>query len=98
MSAFSENLRKYRKRKKLSQAAVSKKLNYGYTAVANYESDRNEPSIDTLIKLAELLDVTVDELVGAKMQTEEKQLLAAFKKLNPIKRRIILALINILVS
>ena len=98
MSAFSENLRKYRKRKKLSQAAVSKKLTYGYTAVANYESGRNEPSIDTLIKLAELLDVTVDELVGAKMQTEEKQLLAAFKKLNPIKRRIILALINILVS
>ncbi len=98
MSAFPENLRKYRKRKKLSQAEVSKKLNYGYTAVANYESGRNEPSIDTLIKLAEILDVTVDELVGAKMQTEEQELLAAFKKITPLKRKTILTLINLLVS
>lgn len=65
VSDFAKNLRKYRKQKKYSQTELAKHIHYGYTAIANYESGRNEPSIDVLIKLANALDVTVDELVGA---------------------------------
>ena len=78
MSDFSFNLKKYRKRKNLSQCKLAKTLHYGCTAIANYESGRNEPSIDSLIKLAEALDVTIDELGGQKktfylMETEGHQ-------------------------
>lgn len=38
MSDFSFNLKKYRKRKNLSQCKLAKTLHYGCTAIANYES------------------------------------------------------------
>ena len=53
MSEFAENLKRFRKSKKLTQTELGKMLNYGSTAIANYESGRNEPSIDDLIKIAD---------------------------------------------
>ena len=96
MSDFPKNLKIYRKQKNLSQQDLAKSLNYGYTAIANYESGRNEPSFDDLIKLADTLDVTTDELLGIKLKTSEKQLLYAYKKLNPQKQRVLLELIHLL--
>ena len=98
MSEFAKNIRKYRKQKNYTQVELAKKLNYGYTAIANYESGRNEPSFDSLIKLAEVVDVTSDELLGVKLKTEEKKLLLAFKKLDREKKKIILDMINVLQS
>lgn len=72
MSDFAKNLKKYRKQKNMSQSELSKFLHYGYTAIANYESGRNEPSLDVLIKLAEVLDVTTDELLGITPKIKEK--------------------------
>ena len=63
MSTFAENLKKIRS-KKVSQSVVAQQLGYGYTAVANYESGRNEPSIDDLIKIADYFGVSMDLLVG----------------------------------
>lgn len=98
MSEFAKNLKKYRKQKNYTQVELGKKLNYGYTAIANYESGRNEPSFDNLIKLAEVLDITTDELLGVTLKTEEKQFLSAFKKLDNEKRKTILDLIYTLQS
>ena len=64
MSAFAETLKKIRKNKNVSQKTVAQQLGYGYTAIANYESGRNEPSIDDLIKIADYFEVSMDCLVG----------------------------------
>ncbi|MBQ9091074.1 MAG: helix-turn-helix transcriptional regulator [Anaerotignum sp.] len=96
MSNFSENLKKYRKRKNISQQKLGEGLNYGSTAIANYESGRNEPSFDCLIKLAEMLDVTVDELLGVELKTEERHLLSVFKKLDSEKKKTVLHLMDTL--
>ena len=77
MSDFAKNLRRYRKRKNYSQEKLAKELHYGYTAIANYESGRNEPSIDDLIRLAKALNVTVDELIGMKFTSKEEKLTGA---------------------
>lgn len=90
MSDFAKNLKQYRKRKHLSQAALSQLLNYGYTAVANYESGRNEPSFDNLIKLASVLDITIDELLGYPLTTDEIQLSSIFRKLSPENKQLLL--------
>lgn len=39
-------------------------LNYGYTAIANYESGRNQPSIPDLKKIASIFNVSMDYLLG----------------------------------
>ena len=96
MSDFAKNLRKFRKRKGYSQKKLAETLHYVYTAIANYESGRNEPSFDDLLRLAQILDVTLDELIGTELKSEEKQLLSAFKKLDPENKNRILDLIDAL--
>lgn len=61
---FKDRLRSLRKENKMTQTELGKKLNYGYTAISNYESGRNEPSIRDIIALANLFKVTVDYLIG----------------------------------
>ncbi len=47
-------------------------LNYGGTAISNYECGRNEPSIDVLIKISEFFNVSVDYLVGKSDEKNSK--------------------------
>ena len=96
MSDFATRLRELRKNNNISQKKLSSYLNFGYTAIANYESGRNEPSLDSLIKIAEVLDVTIDDLLGMKRKTGEKQLLSAFKRLDQEKQQIVLHFIETL--
>ena len=64
MSDFAKNLRKFRKRKGYSQKKLAETLHYGYTAIANYESGRNQPSIPDLKKIASIFNVSMDYLLG----------------------------------
>ena len=96
MSDFAKNLRQFRKEKGYTQIELAKLINYGYTAIANYESTRNEPSLDTLIELARILDVTTDELIGAHPLTDENQILPRYKRLSAKNQRIVSELIDAL--
>jgi len=90
MSKFPERLRLLRHKKKINQTDLSKYLNYGYTAIANYESGRNEPSFDVLINIAQFFDVSVDYLLGVddsplpshKLPYNELELLKHFRNLD----------------
>lgn len=53
-----------RKKRGLTQLELSRKLNVKHNTVSDYESNKTEPRISALIKLAREFDVTVDELVG----------------------------------
>ena len=61
---FAQNLRKYRKICGMTQKALAKELHYSHTAIANYESGRNEPSLSDLCRLADILGVSTDALLG----------------------------------
>lgn len=63
--SFHQRLRELRLNKNLNQGHVAKALGYGYSAISNYESGRNEPSIKDLILLAKFFNVSVDYLIGA---------------------------------
>lgn len=56
-------LKELRKRNKLTQEDVAKKINKSAIAYGYYESGKNEPDISTLIKLADFFHVSVDELI-----------------------------------
>ncbi|MEA4815992.1 hypothetical protein SDC9_196954 [bioreactor metagenome] len=61
---FSERLKQLREEKNLKQIDIASALEYGGTAISNYELNRTEPCINDLIKLANFFDVSVDYLVG----------------------------------
>ena len=64
MSSFRNNLIELRKLNKLTQRDVAQYLNILQPAYMCYENGKSEPTIDNLIKLADLFDVTLDELCG----------------------------------
>ena len=61
---FGIRLRELRRRKKMTQAHVAKRLNLSKTAVSGYENNTKTPSVDVLIQLSILYGVTTDYLLG----------------------------------
>lgn len=60
---FAENLKRLRKSKGISQDNLSIELGLSRGAVSQYESDRNFPNMETMIKLCEIFHVSLDELI-----------------------------------
>lgn len=57
-------IKKARMRKNLTQRDLAKRINRSETAVSNYESNVQLPPLYVLISIAEVLDVSLDYLVG----------------------------------
>lgn len=59
-----DNITRFRKEKGLSQEKVAEHMEVSRQAVTKWESNISKPSSDNLLKLAELLGVSVDILLG----------------------------------
>lgn len=57
------NIANLRKRQGLTQAGLAEKVNYSDKAVSKWERGESAPDILTLVSLAEVLGVTVDDLL-----------------------------------
>jgi transcriptional regulator with XRE-family HTH domain len=53
-----------RKKKKLTQEELASKVNLTKAAISNYENGHSTPSNETLVALADTLDVDTDYLLG----------------------------------
>ena len=72
-SMFSENLKKYRKAKRLSQEDFALKLNVVRQTVSKWEKDLSMPDVQMLLNIAEVLEVSVNELISSKDSIREVQ-------------------------
>jgi len=61
---FCTRLRQIRTSKGISQAALAGKLGLSKQAIYNYESGANTPTHNTLIKIADEMEVSLDYLTG----------------------------------
>lgn len=57
------NIGAYRKRQGLTQAGLAEKLNYSDKAVSKWERGESAPDVLTLMQIADLFDITVNELL-----------------------------------
>ena len=64
MATFGSRLLELRKREKKTQAEIAKYLNVTPKTISFYENNEREASNETLIKLAEYFNVSVDYLLG----------------------------------
>jgi transcriptional regulator with XRE-family HTH domain len=60
---FGERLKALREEHNLTRDALAHKLNVSYSAVSKYETDVRFPDKNTLIKLADFFDVSLDYLL-----------------------------------
>lgn len=71
MSTFSDNLKKLREKTGKQSKEFSKEVGIQYTTYANYEQGRSEPKLDNLIKIATCLKVSIDDLLGYRLNEYE---------------------------
>jgi transcriptional regulator with XRE-family HTH domain len=53
-----------RKEKGMSQIALSLQLNLSQKMISSYETGKNEPSLSTLERMADIFDTSIDYIIG----------------------------------
>lgn len=79
------NLEKIRKLKNFSQQEVANVLKISQGSYCNYEKGKRQPDINTLIKLSDLFNVSLDALVRDKSyrySENQQQLIMLIENLN----------------
>ena len=64
MISFGRNLKKTRLFKKMTQQDLSQKVGVTKSVISAYESSRRYPSLETLVSIAGVLNVSTDFLLG----------------------------------
>lgn len=71
-----DQIKKYRKEKKMSQEELAIPLNVVRQTVSKWENNLSVPDAELLIRLAEVLEISVAELLGADEQPQSESLSA----------------------
>jgi len=69
---LAENLKTLRKAKGLSQEELAIRLNVVRQTVSKWEKGLSVPDADLLLRLAEVFEVSVSELLGARIESEQE--------------------------
>ena len=70
---IAKNLMTYRKKAGLTQAELAEKINYSDKSVSKWESGNGVPDVYTLMLLAKLYGVTLNDFVGEQAPTEKEK-------------------------
>ncbi len=68
---FGEKIKKLRTEANLTQKDLAEKLNVSFQTISKYENDTNEPDLQTIKKLAQLFNCSIDYLFSDKNEDEE---------------------------
>ena len=102
MKNFGENLRKLRDRHDMTQEALGKLLNVTQSTIAYYESGKKQPTLETLIIIADYFEVSTDFLLNrtnvisttSEISKSDSELLNKINKLSDENRKEIESYIN----
>ncbi|NGT68402.1 helix-turn-helix domain-containing protein [Clostridium perfringens] len=72
MSHLAFKLQVFRENNDMTQAELAKKLNISRATLSYYENAKNEPPIYTLIKMSEVLNCSIDSLLGLEKNSNSK--------------------------
>lgn len=64
-----KNIKRFRKAKGISQEEMAVELNVVRQTVSKWENGLSVPDADVLIQIAELLDVSVSQLLGIELES-----------------------------
>lgn len=70
---INENIKKYRKQKGMSQEEMALRLNVVRQTVSKWETGLSVPDADILMRIAELLEVSVGQLLDIEKSSDEKE-------------------------
>lgn len=96
---FTENLKYLRTLKKVSQQDLADYLNITRQAYGYYENGKRQPDYETLLKIGEYFNVTIDDLLNADIINADENLVILnrnAKRLSPEKRQKLLEMARVM--
>ena len=100
MKSIGETIASLRKNKGMTQNELAEKMNVTDKAVSKWERDLSCPDINTISKLADILDISVEELLKVKKKensnTKMKDLINLIFKAVALAMGIAVVVLNIL--
>ena len=72
MSIFSDRLKTTRTAKNITQKAMAEHLGIQETSYQLYEYGKREPNHENTVKIADILDISIDYLLGRSDNSERK--------------------------
>ena len=76
-----ENIRNFRKKNDLTQETLADHLGVTYQSISRWENGTTYPDLELIPAIAEVLSVTVDELLGMSQIEKEKRAVETFDEL-----------------
>ena len=70
MNQVGNHIKKLRQSKGITQEELAEHLNVTRQAVSNWETNKTQPDIETLTKLAEYFEVSVEEIIYGEKQSK----------------------------
>jgi transcriptional regulator with XRE-family HTH domain len=89
MGIVSENIKYFRKQKKYTQEQLAEKIGIKRSLLGAYEEGRAEPGLSYLIKMSQIFDVAVDDLISQDLTDPQKQKEALKKDIEGKKLRVL---------
>lgn len=86
--SFGKRLSEARKKKGLSQSEVAKGLGTKAPVISRYERDEAKPSIEAAANIANMLDISLDFLVGNTEQELDSKTIKRVIELNKLPKEI----------
>lgn len=64
MTYFTDRLKELRKEKKLTQKEIAEQIGIKRNSYSDWETGKNEPNLENIVKLSKILGTTIDFLLG----------------------------------
>ena len=100
---MNDRIRKIRKQKGITQIELGNRIGVSQQVITNYERGIREPNIETLLKIAGALDISLETLIGKKTIKPDEQTSRALqkrfeqiKKLPPEKQKAFITFVDAL--
>lgn len=74
MTALSLKIKELRELRKMTQSELGIRAGMGAASVSHFETGQRAPSLESLVKLADALDVSTDVLLGRASQQTQPQI------------------------
>lgn len=87
MIKLSENIKKYRQQKDMTQSQLAGVFNVSEQAVSRWENGNTYPDISLLPALADYFGITIDELMGMENYKDEKEIEEVIHKVKECERK-----------
>lgn len=63
MNQIGKYIKKYREEKGITQEQLAENMNVTRQAVSNWENEKTQPDIDTLFRISQIFEISMEELI-----------------------------------